>query len=137
MRLSESWWKQPKECVWWNDKIKTSVRRKEDAWKGLLAASDEETKERRMEAYREEKRKVKRCIIQSKKKVNEQFGRKINKDMNGNKRLFWKEVINAKGGKVESCSSIKDGNGRLAQGEREVRRIWKEYFEDLYNINTQ
>ena len=42
----------------------------------------------------------------------------------------------AKGGKVESCSRIKDGN-RLAQGEDEVRKIWKEYFEDLYNINTK
>ena len=24
----------------------------------------------------------------------------------------------------------------LAQGEDEVRKIWKEYFEDLYNIDT-
>ena len=39
--------------------------------KGVLAASNEETKERCMEAYREEKRKVKRCIIRSKEKVNE------------------------------------------------------------------
>ena len=39
-------------------------------------------------------------------------------------------------GKVESCSRIKDGNGRLALEEVEVQRIWKEYFEDLYNIDT-
>ena len=51
------------------------------------------------------------------KKVNEQFGGKINEDINRNKKFFWKEVSNAKGGKVESCSRIKDGNGRLAQGE--------------------
>ena len=25
----------------------------------------------------------------------------------------------------------------MAQGEDELRRIWKEYFEDLYNIDTQ
>ena len=43
--------------------IKAVVTRKEVAWKGVLAASDEETNERCMEAYREEKRKVKRCII--------------------------------------------------------------------------
>ena len=48
-----------------------------------------------------EKRKVKRCIYQSKKKVNEQFERKKNEDVNGNRKLFWKEVNNAKGGKVE------------------------------------
>ena len=57
----------------------------------MLAASDEDTKERCMKAYREEKRKVKRCIIQSKKKVNEQFGRKMNEDENGNRKLFSKE----------------------------------------------
>ena len=38
---------------------------------------------------------------------------------------------------MESFSRIKDANGRLAQDEDEVWRIWKEYFEDLYNIDTQ
>ena len=38
---------------------------------------------------------------------------------------------------MESCSRIKDGNGRLAHGENEVKKIWKEYFEDLYDIDTQ
>ena len=27
--------------------------------------------------------------------------------------------------------------GRLALGENGVRKIWKESFEDLYNIDTQ
>ena len=60
----------------------------------MLAASNEEAK------YRKDKRNVKRCIIQSKKKVNEEFGRKMNEDVNGNGKLFWKEVSNVKGGKV-------------------------------------
>ena len=47
----------------------------------MLAASDEANKERCLEAYREEKRKVKRCIVQRKKEVNEQFGRKMNQDV--------------------------------------------------------
>ena len=38
---------------------------------------------------------------------------------------------------MESSSRIKDGNRRLAQGDNEVQRIWKEYFEELYNIDTQ
>ena len=42
-----------------------------------------------------------------------------------------------KRGKVESCSRIKEGDARLAQGKYEVRRIWKGYFEDLHNIDTQ
>ena len=38
---------------------------------------------------------------------------------------------------MESCSRTKDGEGWLALGEDELQRIWKEYFDDLYNIETQ
>ena len=30
--------------MWWNNEIKDEVRRKEDAWEDVLAASDEEAK---------------------------------------------------------------------------------------------
>ena len=46
--------------------------------------------------------------------MNEQFGRKMNHYVDENRNLFWKEVS---GGKVESCSIIKDINGMLALGE--------------------
>ena len=38
---------------------------------------------------------------------------------------------------MESSSRIKNGNGRLPYIEDEVRRLWKEYFEDLYNIDIE
>ena len=47
----------------------------------MLEAFDEAAKERCMEAYKQEKRKVKKCIYQSKKEVNEYFVRKINQDV--------------------------------------------------------
>ena len=47
-------------------------------------------------------------------------GSKMNKNVNGKRKLFWKEVSITKEGKMESCNRIKDGNGRLAQGEDEV-----------------
>ena len=54
--------------MWWNDKVKAAVRRKEAAWKEVLVASDEEAKEIGMKVCREEERKVKRCIYKTKKK---------------------------------------------------------------------
>ena len=39
----------------------------------------------------------------------------MNEDVNGNGKLIWKEVSNAKGGKMQNYSKIKDRNGRLAQ----------------------
>ena len=43
----------------------------ETAWKEVLGARDEDAKERCLEVYKEEKRKVKRCINLNKEKVHE------------------------------------------------------------------
>ena len=48
--------------------------------------------------YKEEKRKVNRCIYQSKEEVQEQFEGKMNEDVSGNIKLFWKEVNKANKG---------------------------------------
>ena len=120
--------------VWWNDEVKAAVKRKDAAWNAALGARDEEVKERCLEVHKEENRKVKSCIYQSKNEVNKQFGRKMNQDVNGNRKLFWEEASKVNRGKMDNCRTIKNGNGRLVLGEVEVQRIWKEYFEDLYNI---
>ena len=49
--------KNPKS-VWWNDKVKAAGRRKEAGWKDMLTANNKKGKERCMEKYRKEKRKV-------------------------------------------------------------------------------
>ena len=67
--------KSPKN-VWWNDVVNHVVERKE-----VLGGTDEAAKERCIEAFKEEKRKFKRYIYQSKKKVNEQFGKNMNQDL--------------------------------------------------------
>ena len=38
------------KSVWWNDEVKAMVRGNEDAWREVLAPSDEEAKERCMQA---------------------------------------------------------------------------------------
>ena len=53
----------------------------------------------------------------------------MTEDGYGNRKLFWKEVSNVKGEKLKSCNRIKDGNRKLAQGEDEARKIWKDYFK--------
>ena len=74
--------------MWWNDEVKVAVRRKKAASKKELGARDEDAKQRCLEVYEEEKRKVKRCIYQTKKDNHEQFGRKMNQDVNGKSKFF-------------------------------------------------
>ena len=54
------WWERTQR-MWWNIVIKASFERKV-----VLGARDEISKERCMEAYNEEKRKLKRCIYKRK-----------------------------------------------------------------------
>ena len=54
----------------------------------MLEARDEDARETCLEVYKEVKRKVKICIYQSKKEVQEQYGRKMNQDVNENRKLF-------------------------------------------------
>ena len=35
----------------------------------------------------------------------------MNQDVNGNRKLFWKDVTKVNEAKVESCSAVKDANG--------------------------
>ena len=42
--------------------------------------------------------------VGSKKEVNEQFGIKMNKAIDGNRKLFWKEVSKVNGVKAEMLS---------------------------------
>ena len=63
--------------------VKAAVRRKE-----VLAASNKEIKERCMETTKEKREKLKGVYIRT-NKVSELFGRKVNEDVNGNRKFFW------------------------------------------------
>ena len=62
-----------------------SVQRREKLKSLYIKARDADAWERRFE---EEKRNVKRCIYQSKEEVQEQFQRKMNEELNGNRKFL-------------------------------------------------
>ena len=76
------------------------VEKKEAAWKEVLGAKDEASKER---CKRFTKKKIERLKAEL-EGVNEPFGRKMNQDVSGNMRFFWKKRNKENDGKVESGS---------------------------------
>ncbi len=58
----------------------------------------EEVKARRKSEYKEWKKRVRRLIEESKRGVDEEFGRKLSQNFSENKKLFWKEVKKVRGG---------------------------------------
>ena len=90
-----------------------------------------------MGTYKEEKRKVKKCKYERKKQESEQFLGKMNQDVGWNRKFFKKEVGNENNLKVERCSWIKEGSGKLVVRENEVQRTRKYYFVDLCDGDTE
>ncbi len=52
----------------------------------------EEVKARRKSAYKEWKKRVRELIEDSKRRVDEEFGRKFSQNFSESKKLFWNEV---------------------------------------------
>ena len=90
--------------------------------------------------WKSTKRKIERlkcAFFKVGRRTKKRFGRKMNQDVCGNWKLFWKEVSKTNGGNVEKSKRINVGNRWVALEEAELRRIWREYYEDLFNIDIQ
>ena len=126
--------KRAKGSEWWSDEIKVKVAMKERVYMRMLQATNEHEKSRLKEEYKVIKKDVKKMVKRSKKEVNERLGNKMKEDLNGNLKLFWKEVRKINGSDRNTSSRVKDREGKILIGECRARERWREYFMDLLNV---
>ncbi len=80
--------KNKKRNAWWTNEIKDAEEGKKKAYKKMLQRNlPEEVKARRKSKYKEWKR-VRELIEESKRRVDEEFGRKLSQNFSENKKLF-------------------------------------------------
>ncbi len=73
--------------------MKNAVEGKKKAYKKMLKRNlPEEVKAWRKSEHKEWKKIVMELIEESKRRVDEEFGRKLSQNFSENKKLFWKEV---------------------------------------------
>ena len=68
--------------------------------------------------------------------MNEQFGRRMNEDVQGSRKLFWKEVrkIKTESESKGNLQRIMNRDGNFVMNETDVKRVWREHFENLHNF---
>ncbi len=88
----------------------------------------EEVKVRKKSEYKKWKKRVRELIEESKRRVDEEFGRKLSQNFSENKKLFWKEVRKVRGGERSGDMRMRGEDGELVRGESELKGIWKGYF---------
>ena len=63
------------------------------------------------------------------------MGEKLVEDFSSNKRMFWREVKRTRKGVEVKEEHVKDMNGRVLFDIGVVCERWKEYFDELFNVN--
>ena len=104
--------------------------------KNVAKNVSEDIKERRSE-YKSWNRKVKDLVNESKRKVDEEFGRKLSEKLFENEKLFCKEVKRKRGGVGGMSVRVKREDGVLVSSREEVKEVWKRHFECLMNAKTE
>uniref|UniRef100_A0A3B3ILM2 Endonuclease/exonuclease/phosphatase domain-containing protein n=1 Tax=Oryzias latipes TaxID=8090 RepID=A0A3B3ILM2_ORYLA len=124
--------KDGKETWWWNEEVQECVQRKRLAKKKWDV---ERTEEGRQE-YKEAQRRVKREVAKAKQKAyDELYDRLDTKE--GEKDLYRLARQRDRDGKdVQQVRVIKDRDGKVLTTQESVQKRWKEYFEELMNVEN-
>ncbi len=92
-------------------------RDKKRSYKKLLQRNlPEKVKARRKSEYRDWKNRVRELIKESKRRVDEEFGRKLSQNFRENKKLFWKEVKKVRGGERSGAVRMRGEDGEPVRG---------------------
>ena len=125
-----------KGSEWYNSAVGEIIEKKTEAYIRKEQEQNAEKRVRLKEEYDIAKKVAKRDVERCKIEANERLGRKMNDDLNGNVKLFWKEVRKANGSTKSGCKRIKGRDGSMLIEEDDVKNRWREYFESLFNVRA-
>ncbi len=83
---------------------------------------------------------MKKAIKESKRRADEEFGRRLSEKYKEDKRLYWKEVQDERERGVNVSNEkneVKDVDGRILREKEAVKGRWMKYFEKLMNIKSE
>ena len=77
---------------------------------------------------------VKLAVQAAKRMADRRWGERLGNDLEGNKKMSWKEVKRVRKGEQAREEMVKDVSGQILRDGVEVRRRWAEYFEQVLNV---
>ena len=66
--------------------------------------------------------------------VDRRWGERLGNDLDGNKKMFWKQVKRVRKGEQAREEMVKDVSCQILRDGVEVRRRWAQYFEQVLNV---
>ena len=122
-----------KRTAWWNENVKEKIKEKKRAWKKYLASKKMED----LEYYKIKRREAKDSVKQSKQEQWEIFGERLESNYKENQKMFWGTVKRYRKGYQCPIKRIQNKEGKVAKDTEEILEVWKDYFKNLHNPDTQ
>uniref|UniRef100_A0A146KQ35 RNA-directed DNA polymerase from mobile element jockey n=1 Tax=Lygus hesperus TaxID=30085 RepID=A0A146KQ35_LYGHE len=117
-----------KQTRWWNREIKAEVKEKKRRWQRYLSTKSTAD----YNSYKAQRTKVKKAVLEAKKKSWEEFGHYLEDSAENNQKLFYKALKNMRReGKDCPLKFIKDKQGKVLHKTNEIMKRWREYFSEL------
>ena len=125
--------KENKETWWWNEEVQESIKRKKLAKQNWDRHRDEVS----LQQYKEMCSIAKKEVAKAKEKAYDDLYEKLD-TKEGEKDLYRLTRQRDRDGKdMQHVKMIKDKDGDVLTNEENILRRWKEYFEDLLNIENE
>ena len=114
---------------WWNKAVSV------EAVEVLLRnGSKEEMGINTYDRYRVQRAIVKQAFEVSRRMADWRWGERLGNEIEGNKKMSWKEVKLVRKSEQARDDIVNEVNGQILRDAVEVRRRWTEHFEQVLNV---
>ena len=118
-----------KDTWWWNVEVQKAIKEKKDCFRRLYL----DRSATNMEIYKGAKKAAKRAVSEARGRAYEDLYQRLN-TKEGERDIY--KMAKTREGKtrdVNQVKCIKDGADQLLVKDEDIKRRWREYFDDLFN----
>ena len=123
-----------RDSWWWNGEVQEAIKEK----KATRKVSDENPNDiQARERYNDAKKKAKKAVAQSRSVASRPLYEKLGTP-EGEQMIYRIAKSRERARRdIEECNYIKNRNGSILIKDEEIKRRWKEYFEELLNVENE
>ena len=125
---------QDKETWWWNGAVQRAIKEKKLARRASDASPGDV---RARERYKEANKLAKKAVAQSRSEASKPLYEKLGTPEGEQMVYRISKARERRRRDVEECYYIKDKHHNILIEDENIRKRWKEYFEELLNVENE
>jgi hypothetical protein len=125
--------RNPKDTWWWNDDVQKAINKKKKCYKHLHHNKSDEN----IQMYKEARRNTNKAVSEARGQTYAELYRKLDMKEGENDVYKMAKLRQRKTKDFNQVKCIKDGADRLLMKDNEIKNRWKEYFDKLFNDESE